>query len=168
MSTERPVRELVRGCREAAVVGMLAALAGVVFNAARPGGLPLVATAPYETLVPCPEPGGEVAAAIAAGAPPARARAAAIAARAAGGLDAAHVPGAVSVPYDWLDPTPDGKLAELARTIAGSGATRVFVYGDGGRPDSGEYLAREISGRGIKNVSFVRGGAPALLGGGGR
>ena len=27
-------------------------------NAVRPGGLPLVASAPYRTLVPCPEPGG--------------------------------------------------------------------------------------------------------------
>jgi hypothetical protein len=39
----------------------------------------------------------------------------------------------------------------------------VIVYGDGGRPDSGEYLGKEISGRGIKNVYFIRGGAPAVL-----
>jgi hypothetical protein len=53
---------------------------------------------------------------------------------------------------------------ELARSIAASGASRVVVYGDGGRPDSGEHLGREISGRGIKNVFFVRGGAAAVLG----
>ena len=59
---------------------------------------------------------------------------------------------------------PDDLLQALVETIAASGATRVVVYGDGGAPDSGEYLGREISGRGIKNVFFVTGGAPALLG----
>ncbi len=68
------------------------------------------------------------------------------------------------MPYDWLDPVPETVLRELARSIAASRATRVVVYGDGGRPDSGEHLGREISGRGIRNVAFVRGGAAALLG----
>ena len=68
------------------------------------------------------------------------------------------------MPYDWLDPIPGADMQRLARAIAASRATRVVVYGDGERPDSGEHLGREISGRGIKNVSFVRGGAPALLG----
>ncbi len=58
---------------------------------------------------------------------------------------------------------PDDHLQELAELIASSRATRVVVYGDGGRPDSGEHLGKEISGRGIKNVGFVEGGAPALL-----
>jgi hypothetical protein len=69
----------------------------------------------------------------------------------------------VNVAYDWLDPVPEETLSELARSIAASGATRVVVYGDGKRPDSGEHLGREISGRGIKNVFFIRGGAPAVL-----
>ena len=73
-----------------------------------------------------------------------------------------RLPGAINVPFDWLDPIPDARLAELVRAIAASRATRVVVYGDDERPDSGEHLGREISGRGIKNVSFVRGGAPAL------
>jgi hypothetical protein len=38
----------------------------------------------------------------------------------------------------------------------------VVVYGDGGAPDTGELLAREISGHGIKHVFFVEGGAPEL------
>jgi hypothetical protein len=36
------------------------------------------------------------------------------------------------------------------------------VFGDGGNPDSGEQLAREIAGKGIRNVRFVEGGAPLL------
>ncbi len=39
----------------------------------------------------------------------------------------------------------------------------MVVYGDGGDPDSGEQLARELAGKGIRNVGFVRGGAPAIL-----
>jgi hypothetical protein len=37
-----------------------------------------------------------------------------------------------------------------------------MVFGDGQDPDSGEQLARELAGRGIRNVRFVQGGAPAL------
>jgi rhodanese-related sulfurtransferase len=165
MSTEAPDRPLARACREAAVVAALAACAGLAFNAIRPGGLPLFAAAPYETMVPCPEPGGEVAAV-----EPSEARAGGgtllIDARDVAAFAAGTVPGALNVPYDWLDPTPEESLRALARSVAATGARRVLVYGDGGRPDSGEHLARELSGRGIKNVSFVRGGAPALLGGG--
>jgi hypothetical protein len=38
----------------------------------------------------------------------------------------------------------------------------VVVFGDGGDPDSGEQLARELAGAGIRNVVFVAGGAPRL------
>ena len=38
----------------------------------------------------------------------------------------------------------------------------MVVYGDGGDPDSGEQWAALLSGAGIKNVVFVKGGAPAL------
>ena len=69
---------------------------------------------------------------------------------------------ALNVPYDYLDPTPDEVLGEVARAIAASRARHLAVYGDGESPDSGEQLAREISASGIKNVLFVRGGAPAL------
>lgn len=68
----------------------------------------------------------------------------------------------MNVPYDYLDPTPGSVIEELARRIARSKAQRVYVYGDGEDPDSGEQLAREISGKGVRNVFFVRGGAPAL------
>ena len=53
-------------------------------------------------------------------------------------------------------------IEELARKIARSEAQRVFVYGDGDNPDTGEQLAREISGKGIRNVFFIEGGARTL------
>ena len=67
-------------------------------------------------------------------------------------------PGALEIPYDYLSPTPP----EAVQRIAASGAPRVVVFGDGGDPDSGEQLARELAGKGLRNVCFVRGGAPAL------
>ena len=149
---------------EAGAVAVLAAVVSLVFNTARPNGLPLVARQPYRVLVPCPEPGGPVLP-MAVDDPALTAeRTFLIDARPARDFAAGHAHGAVNVPYDWLDPLPEDRLQELARSIAASGAARVAVYGDGGRPDSGEHLGREISGRGIKNVHFVVGGAPALPG----
>jgi hypothetical protein len=157
-----------RTLREAAAVALAASALALAVNAARPGGLRLVARSPYEVLVPCPEPGGPVTALEPGEAAPGSARTFVIDARDSAAFAAGHVPGAINVPYDWLDPIPETTLHELARSIAASRAARVVVYGDGGRPDSGEHLGREISGRGIRNVAFVRGGAGALRGEGGR
>jgi rhodanese-related sulfurtransferase len=143
------------------LTGIVVALAANFFRA---DGLPLVARTPYLTLVPCPEPGGPVEVLDAGSPEVASPKSFLVDARSRSEFDTRHLPGAVNVHYDWLDPLPEASLAELARSIAASGATRVVVYGDGGRPDSGEYLAKEISGRGIKNVHFIRGGAPATLG----
>ncbi len=141
------------------------AVVALVFNAVRPAGLPLLATTPYQVLVPCPEPGGPVTGIDPDDPALSAASSFVVDARDAAAFGAAHLAGAVNLSYDWLDPVPAAALNDLARRIAASRATRVVVYGDGGRPDSGEHLGREISGRGIKNVGFVRGGAPALLGG---
>ncbi len=148
---------------EAITVAAAATTVALIFNAVRPGGLPPIARTPYQILVPCPEPGGPVQPL-----PPDSpelmvARTFLVDARPAEEFDSHHLPGAVHLPYDWLDPVPDSRLQKLVEAIAASGATRVVVYGDGGRPDSGEHLGREISGRGIKNVFFITGGAPALV-----
>ena len=71
---------------------------------------------------------------------------------------------AMNIPYDYLEPIPDEDLKELTRRISRSRARRVVVYGDGKNPDCGEQAGKEISGKGIKNVYFVVGGAPALKG----
>jgi hypothetical protein len=69
-----------------------------------------------------------------------------------------HPDRAVHLAFDYLAPAPKAEVSK----IAASGATRVVVVGDGGDPDSGEQLARELAGAGIRNVFFVQGGAKAL------
>jgi rhodanese-related sulfurtransferase len=148
---------------EAAAVCLIGAATALAVNAVRRNGLPLVAHTPYQTLVPCPEPGGPVEAIDAAGLELSSPQVFLIDARSSDEFETEHHERAINIPYDWLDPVQEEILDELARSVAASGAARVIVYGDGGRPDSGEYLGKEISGRGIKNVYFIRGGAPAVL-----
>jgi rhodanese-related sulfurtransferase len=69
-----------------------------------------------------------------------------------------HAAGARNVPFDYLEPTCSAEVS----AIAASDASQVVVFGDGKDPDSGQQLARELAGRGIRNVRFVQGGAPAL------
>lgn len=157
------IQSLRRTLLDACLIVLTGIVVALAVNLLRVDGLPLVARTPYSTLVPCPEPGGPVETLDAGSPEVASPRSYLVDARSQSEFDTQRLPGAVNVHYDWLDPLPEGTLAELARSIAASGATRVVVYGDGGRPDSGEYLAKEISGRGIKNVHFIRGGAPVAL-----
>jgi hypothetical protein len=157
-------QSLRRALGDACLIVLIGMVVALVANFLRADGLPLVARTPYSTLVPCPEPGGPVESLDAGSPEVASGKSCLVDARSQSEFDTQHLPGALNVHYDWLDPLPEETLAELARSIAASGAMRVVVYGDGGRPDSGEYLAKEISGRGIKNVHFIRGGASAALG----
>jgi rhodanese-related sulfurtransferase len=148
--------------RDAALVVLLSAVVGFGGNALRSDGLPLVATEDYEIFVPCPEPRGEVDR-VEPGDPRVRAeRTLLLDARSADAFAAWHVDGARHLPFDYLDAVGDADV----RSVAGSGAAQVIVYGDGGDPDSGEELARELAGRGVRNVAYVAGGAPALHTGG--
>lgn len=150
--------------RDALIVAAAASAVAFTVNAVRPGGLPLVAQTAYETLVPCPEPGGEVTRLAPGDDALVRGRSFFIDARPPHDFERWHADGAVNVPFDWLDPVAPEVLDRLARAVAASRATRVVVYGDGGRPDSGEYLGKELSARGIRHVAFVEGGAGALYG----
>jgi hypothetical protein len=144
--------------RDAAITLIVSAAIGLVVNLVRPHGLPLVQKSQYQILVPCPE-GSSDAPAI-AGDDPAilEDRTLLVDARPAADHARGHVPGAVNLPFDYLAPAAPAEV----RRIASSGAARVVIFGDGGDPDSGEQLARELAGAGIRNVFFVTGGAPAL------
>ena len=143
---------------EAAIVATVFSGLGLAFNALRSEGIPLVAEKVYEILVPCPEPMGETAPVAPAAALAPEPGTLVIDARYKDEFDDWHAPAAIHVLFDYLEPVPDDKLKELIR----SGARQVVVYGDGDDPDSGREMARELSGRGLKKVFFVEGGAQAL------
>lgn len=144
--------------RDAVITLVLSAAVGLLVNLARAHGIPFIQKTEYQILVPCPEGSGD-APAMAADAPEVReARTLRVDARAAAEHAAWHPAGAINLPFDYLAPAPPAEV----KKIASSGAARVVVYGDGNDPDSGEQLARELAGSGIRNIFFVAGGAPAL------
>ncbi len=145
--------------RDAALVVLLAGGLAIASNALRGASrLPLVATRPYDVLVPCPDFKGEATAVEAAQVSAGERGLLLVDAREQPAFAAWHAPGATSIPFDYLAPTSP----EVVRKVLSSAARRVIVYGDGADPDSGEQLARELGDRGVRNVTFVRGGAPAL------
>ena len=153
-----PLHSLRTAARDALFVLVACAAAGTATNALRPGGIAFVQRSEYEILVPCPEGSGDAQAIPADDAAVWETRTLLVDARLAAEHQRWHPTGAITVPFDYLEPTSPEKV----RRIASSGAARVVVFGDGGNPDSGEQLAREIAGKGIRNVRFVEGGAPLL------
>jgi hypothetical protein len=154
--------EMVSVLRDAVIAAGISFAVALLVNLVRPDAIPFIADQPYELFVPCPEPGGEVTP-MAADAPALLADDTFVVdARSKQEFDAWRLRQAINISYDYLDPTPQETLQDLAETIARSRAKRVVVYGDGATPDTGEQLAKEVSGHGIKHVFFVEGGAPEL------
>ena len=159
------IKGSVLALKDAVGIVILSSVLALLVNWFHPRAIPFIATQEYETMVPCPEPGGEVKPLEGDLKTISTPETFVVDARLKSEFEQWSVPGAMSVPFDYLDPTPEETIKELARRIAKSRATRVVVYGDGELPDSGEQLGKEISGHGIKNVYFVKGGAPALRAG---
>jgi len=154
--------EMLVVSKDAVVAAGIACAVGLLVHLLRPDAIPFFAEEEYELFVPCPESAGEVTP-MPADDPALRSEDTfVIDARSTEEFDTWSLRGAIHIPYDYLDPTPREVLEDLAATIARSRARRVVVYGDGDTPDTGEQLAKEISGNGIRNVFFVKGGAPAL------
>jgi hypothetical protein len=145
--------------RDAALVVTLSAALALAANILRRDRhLPLVATRPYDILVPCPEHKGSASPLTAAQLIVGERGQLLLDARDRESFAAWHLPGATSLPYDYLEPP----TAEVVQRVLGSRARRVVIYGDGDDPDSGEQLARELNRKGVKNVFFVVSGARGL------
>ena len=144
--------------RDALIVVAVCAVAGGIVNAARPHGIPFVQRTEHAILVPCPEGSGEAPGLAASDGSVFDARTLLVDARPRADHQRWHPDGALHLPFDYLAPAPKAEV----RRIASSGAARVVVFGDGADPDSGEQLARELAGAGIRNVFFVEGGAKPL------
>jgi len=149
---------LKTGLRDAIAITIACALFALAFNALRSDGIAIVQQKEYQILVPCPVTEGKVEAIDAEALKPDEPRTLLIDARSSEEYQRWHLPGALSVPYDYLEPTDPKTINK----IASSGAKRVVVYGDGDNPDSGEQLAKEVAGKGIRNVAFVTGGSDRL------
>jgi hypothetical protein len=144
--------------RDAALVLLASAVAALSVNAVRPNRIPLVADRPYETLVPCPEPGGAVVV-MAASDPLLHDRGTLVVdARSAADYQAWHVPGSVHAPFDWLAELDEVKpvVRNLAKQAAATHRQRVVVYGDGGDPDTGLEWAKLLAAEGVKHVHYVQ------------
>jgi hypothetical protein len=155
-------RDWLKPLQEALLLTIIAGGVGAAVNLIHPERIPFVAGRDYETMVPCPEPGGEVKVMKPNDPLLSGSDTFVVDARPAEQYAEWHLGAAMKVPYDYLDPTPDDIIRELARRIARSKAKRVVVYGDGDQPDTGEQLGKEISGKGIKHVFFVEGGIKNL------
>jgi rhodanese-related sulfurtransferase len=153
-----PGRILLLAVRDAALVASGCAALALGVNLARAHPLPLVAKEPYQILVPCPVAAG-AADELAPGDPAIRSAGVLLVdARSKGDFALWHAEKALSVPYDFLDRVPEASV----RAVIESGAGRVVIYGDGGDPDSGRELAKELAARGVRSVAYLKGGAPAL------
>jgi hypothetical protein len=136
----------------------VSAAVGLAANFLRPNGIPFIQKTQYQILVPCPDGSGEAPGISADDPAVVEPRTLLVDARSAADHARWHPKGAVHLPFDYLAPAPPAEV----RKIASSGFARVVVFGDGGDPDTGEQLARELAGAGIRNISFIQGGAAAL------
>lgn len=150
--------------KQALLLVGVAALLAFGTNAIRADGLPLVAQKDFELVVPCPEPVG-VATDISPDDPRVRdPKTLIIDARAREEYQSWHLPSAINAPFDWLaeQDALTKQSQQIARDIARTRKHALVVYGDGGDPDSGRQWAVSLNSAGLRNVFYVRGGAPAL------
>ena len=148
--------------RDAFYILLMSAILSLLLNLIHPNAIPYIAEKNYQTLVPCPEPGGPVTPVKHSDPQVFDSKTVLVDARSEKDYRAWKVPDALHIAFDYLEPVPPELLEKLSQKISEIKARRVVVYGSGGNPDSGEQLAKEISAFGIKNVFFVLGGVETL------
>lgn len=130
-------------------------LIGVLFNALRTNGIDLVARAPYQIFVPCPESLAEVGTTNASDVQ-SKTEVLYLDARPREDFDKAHIKGAESFPYPLLgDPEP-ARVEALKRK-----GLPIVTYCGGGRSKFGEMMAKLLTELGVEEVTHLEGGLEA-------
>ncbi|MBN2339840.1 MAG: rhodanese-like domain-containing protein [Deltaproteobacteria bacterium] len=158
----KPYSTLFTALLEAAVVASIACVIGAAVQWVHPNSIPFFANEAYETMVPCPVQEGKVTELSPQSPLLQEKNVLIIDAREEPDFDDWHVKNALRITYDFLDPIPAADQKKIARKIAAKRVSKVIVYGDGDTPDTGKLLGIDISASGIKNVFYVKGGAPKL------
>ena len=143
---------------ESILIIIISSVIALTFNTVRKNGIQLVQKNEYEILVPCPEQTGEVTQLSNDSDLLFGPKSMVIDARSEQEFKSWHFERAINLFFDFLEPINQGDI----KMIISSGSQMVIVYGDGLNPDSGKELGKEISGKGIKNVFYIKGGAPLL------
>lgn len=139
---------------EALIILSFATFLSLSINSVRSDGIALFAKKPYEIYVPCPVQIGEAEEFSFSQVTAKVNRFLFIDARPKEDFSMNHLPGSINIPYDYLIPVSDANLKKLAN-VKGK---KIAVYGDGDQPDSGREMALELSGKGIKNIGYIKGG----------
>ncbi len=150
--------DLFRIIRNSVIITIVVSVLAIIINFIHPNRIPLVAKQPYEIYVPCPDTTGEVKEIDTKEFFSLSGESAVIDARIREEFEKWHFGGAVNIPYDFLAPVCPLKIKE----IIAMKKKYVIVYGDGEEPDSGKELAKEIAGKGVRNVYYLRGGIKNL------
>jgi rhodanese-related sulfurtransferase len=146
--------------RDAIIITIACTALALTVNTVRRDGIAFIQRDPYEIVVPCPVTAGNIKAVDAASLKNSEGDKLVIDARSPTDYKRWHITGAINVPFDYLEPTDP----KIIRKIASSNAKEVVIYGDGNNPDSGEQLAKEIAGKGIRNVAYIAGGSKNIEG----
>lgn len=152
--------------RDAVIICLIMAAAGIFINAVRPDGLPFIAEKPYDIFVPCPETLGTVELMPANDERLKDGKSFIVDARTQEEFAEWHYNEAINITYDYLEPISEDELKNVTLNVVNSGKERLIVYGDGdGRQGSTGYeLGRELAGHGVQHVFVVDGGSDKLRG----
>lgn len=140
--------------RNSVIIAVVSSIIGIGINFTRHDGLSLIANKSYEVFVPCPEPIKEVHTVSSNILKKKNKNILIVDARPESLFVRQHISGAINIEFDYLYSVPDS----VVKAIIISKAHYIIVYGDGKRPDSGHELARELAGRGVKNVGYIKDG----------
>ncbi|MGC9042974.1 MAG: rhodanese-like domain-containing protein [Myxococcota bacterium] len=152
------LKGFIRLVRNSIIIALIVTISSVIINFIHPHRIPFFATRHYEIYVPCPDTKGEIKEITVDEFLKMESESIIVDARSRADYEKWHFKDAINIEYDFLTPVCPIKIKE----IINQKRRYVLVYGDGGEPDSGKELAKELATNGINNVFFLKGGVKEL------